>query len=161
MTTTIVAARIDDEVKKRADKVLAAAQLTPTQLVRRVYDYIANVGDVPEFMKVDEHEVVLETPGYRNDLLQEILTESREAMGASARSYASTPYTREMMKRELGLLLEQKVMHGRRMGIDYEDLSEVYPPEDLEFLGAWINPESGDDDIDDDVRAFVRDEGVS
>ncbi len=60
MATTIVAARIDDEVKRRADKVLAAAQLTPTQLVRRVYDYLATVGDVPEFVKVDESCVVLD-----------------------------------------------------------------------------------------------------
>ncbi len=153
MATTIVAARIDDEVKRRADKVLAAARLTPTQLVRRVYDYIATVGDVPEFVKVDEHEVVLETPGYRNDLLQEILADSRAAMDASARSYASTPYTREMMKRELGLLLEQKMLHGRRMGIDYEDLSDVYPPEDLEFLSAWMNPSASYDD----ARSSARD----
>lgn len=60
MGTTVVAARIDDDVKEQADKILRAAQLTPTQLVRRVYDYIVLNGDIPEFIKVGESEVTVD-----------------------------------------------------------------------------------------------------
>ena len=54
IATTVVAARIDDAVKRQADMILKSAHVTPTELVRRVYDYIVYLGDVPEFVKCGE-----------------------------------------------------------------------------------------------------------
>lgn len=115
MSTTVISARIDDDVKETVDRVLAAAKLSPSQLLRRVYHYIATVGDVPDFMRDDEPAV--EGRGYvvRNELLQEILDEKQEAMDPSAGVYEALSFEPEIMKREHLLLLEQKLERGQRV----------------------------------------------
>lgn len=47
--TALVAARIDPGLKEEAEKVLRAEGVTPFQTLRRVYEYVVVMGEVPEF----------------------------------------------------------------------------------------------------------------
>ncbi len=55
--TALVSARLEPEVKERAQVILRSAGLTDTIVIRRIYDYIVSVGDVPEFVKTGEFSV--------------------------------------------------------------------------------------------------------
>ncbi|MGN0076151.1 MAG: hypothetical protein ACI38Z_04160 [Parafannyhessea sp.] len=55
--TSMVTARLDPALKKQAGDVLKRANVTESELVRKVYEYIVYLGDVPEFVKTDEYEV--------------------------------------------------------------------------------------------------------
>lgn len=55
--TTLVAARLEPELKNRADKTIRSHNLTATDVIRRVYEYIVITGDIPEFIETDEYDV--------------------------------------------------------------------------------------------------------
>jgi antitoxin component of RelBE/YafQ-DinJ toxin-antitoxin module len=55
--TSMVTARLDPTLKKKAGAVLRRANITESELVRKVYEYIVYLGDVPEFVKTGEYEV--------------------------------------------------------------------------------------------------------
>lgn len=55
--TSMVTARLDPTLKKKAGTVLRRANITESELVRKVYEYIVYLGDVPEFVKTGEYEV--------------------------------------------------------------------------------------------------------
>lgn len=63
--TAMVAARIEPELKDRADKVLGRAHVTGSELIRRVYEYVAFNGDVPEFVYLGSREVDMANPSRR------------------------------------------------------------------------------------------------
>ena len=43
--------RIDEDVKARGDEVFARAGFTPSQVVRAVWEYAEQTGEVPAFMR--------------------------------------------------------------------------------------------------------------
>lgn len=53
--TTLVAARISPELKNRAHGIMREKDLTDSKVIRRVYEYIVHLGEVPEFLLVDEY----------------------------------------------------------------------------------------------------------
>lgn len=57
--TALVSARLEPATKERAEEVIRAANLSDTTVIRRVYEYIVTVGDVPEFVKTGEYDVEL------------------------------------------------------------------------------------------------------
>lgn len=59
--TALAAARIEPELKERAREILEQHDMTESQLIRRVYEYIVEAGAVPEFTLVEEYDVHLET----------------------------------------------------------------------------------------------------
>ncbi len=48
--TALVAARVEPELKERAKKILEREGLTESQLIRRVFEYVVHMGEVPEFV---------------------------------------------------------------------------------------------------------------
>ena len=65
--TALAAARMEPELRNRAKKVLSHAGMTESQLIRRVYEYIVYLGDVPEFIKLGEYDIALPQPAARRD----------------------------------------------------------------------------------------------
>ncbi|MEY8437772.1 hypothetical protein AAK967_08550 [Atopobiaceae bacterium 24-176] len=57
--TATVAARLEPELKERADVILEQAHISSSTLIRRMYEYVVFMGDVPEFVKTNEYEVAL------------------------------------------------------------------------------------------------------
>lgn len=55
--TTLVAARLEPNLKERAERTIKSNDLTTSDVIRRVYEYIVVTGDVPEFVKTDEYDV--------------------------------------------------------------------------------------------------------
>lgn len=56
-STTTVAARLDPELREQASAILQKAHITDTDLIRKVYEYVVYMGDVPEFVKTGEYSV--------------------------------------------------------------------------------------------------------
>lgn len=156
MGTTVVAARIDDAVKEQVDKILKAAQLTPTQLVRHVYDYIVVTGDVPEFVKTGECDITMPGRTREQEALRAFMDKTDEILLSAAPHAMADLNAVLTTKQELALLLEQKHLYGHRMGVDYDDLRDVYhlddggfsrhPSEDgpREAVPAVLSPNQGE-----------------
>ena len=51
MAATQMNTRIDEDLKRRGDEVIAKHGLTPSQVVRAVWEHIDKTGDLPEFMR--------------------------------------------------------------------------------------------------------------
>lgn len=66
--TATVAARLEPELKERADTILEQAHLSSSTLIRRVYEYVVYTGDVPEFVKTGEYGVKLSLEGQDDPL---------------------------------------------------------------------------------------------
>lgn len=66
--TATVAARLEPELKERADAILEQAHLSGSTLIRRVYEYVVYTGDVPEFVKTGEYGVRLSLEGQDDPL---------------------------------------------------------------------------------------------
>ena len=60
--TALAAARMEPELRARAKEVLSHAGVTESQLIRRIYEYIVYLGDVPEFIKTGEYDIALPRP---------------------------------------------------------------------------------------------------
>lgn len=73
--TALVSARLEPEVKERAQGVLRAAGLSDTEVIRRVYDYIVAVGDVPDFVRTGEYSARVTTShDHFDDMAEWLLT---------------------------------------------------------------------------------------
>lgn len=59
--TALVAARVEPEVKQKAKEVLDRRGITESQLIRSVFEYVIETGDVPVFTFSDAYEIDLET----------------------------------------------------------------------------------------------------
>ena len=57
--TALVAARVEPALKDRAGAVLKRVGMTESQLIRRVFEYVAHEGDVPSFTLSDSYEIDL------------------------------------------------------------------------------------------------------
>ena len=55
--TALVSARLEPNLRDGAHRVIEGYGLTQTQVIRRVYEYIVVMGDVPEFVKTDEYDI--------------------------------------------------------------------------------------------------------
>ena len=51
MAATQMNTRIDEDLKRRGDEVIARYGLTPSQVVRAVWKHIGEIDDLPEFMR--------------------------------------------------------------------------------------------------------------
>ena len=55
-TTVQLNTRIDPTLKERGDAVFARAGLTPSEVVRGVWEYAANTQTVPDFLQANQDE---------------------------------------------------------------------------------------------------------
>ena len=55
--SALVSARLEPRLRDDAQKVIESHGLSQTQVIRRVYEYIVVMGDVPEFVKTNEYEM--------------------------------------------------------------------------------------------------------
>lgn len=69
--TALVAARMEPELRERTKALLDRDGITESQLIRRVYEYVAFLGRVPEFVKTGEFDMVVPLGG--DDKLDELL----------------------------------------------------------------------------------------
>ena len=60
MSSVVVGARIDEHLKTEADEILQARNITPSQLIRNVFEYVVRLGEVPEFIFEGSHEIAIE-----------------------------------------------------------------------------------------------------
>ena len=58
MAATQMNTRIDEELKRRGDEVIARHGLTPSQVVRAVWEHIGEIDDLPEFMRIPDAEAI-------------------------------------------------------------------------------------------------------
>ncbi|MDR0592667.1 MAG: type II toxin-antitoxin system RelB/DinJ family antitoxin [Bifidobacteriaceae bacterium] len=50
---TLVNGRVGEDVKRRAEKVLAAHSKTPSEAIRALYEHIAATRELPDFLRPD------------------------------------------------------------------------------------------------------------
>ena len=48
MTTAVVSGRVDEAVRQRADVVMRKAGLKPTDVIQRVWTFMAQAGEIPD-----------------------------------------------------------------------------------------------------------------
>lgn len=88
MGSSVVAARVDSDIKARADLYIAKAGLTQASVIRNVWQRIAETGEVP----------LTEESGDRSAALKERMRELRNKTPNSKYLAELTP---EMLKEEL------------------------------------------------------------
>ena len=74
--TALVAARVEPELKEGARAVLEREGLTESQLIRRVYEYVVSMDEVPQFVLADQFGIELDTG--RRDKFQRLLSWMRD-----------------------------------------------------------------------------------
>ena len=57
-TSSVVAARLDPEVKRQTQNVLKQEHLTDSAFIRRMYAYVASTGKLPDFVLNVEYDGV-------------------------------------------------------------------------------------------------------
>ena len=88
MASSLVAGRVDEDVKKRADFVIRRKGITQAQVIRFIWSEIAETGEVPGMASAQKAK----------GSLQERLRTLREATPRSEHLENLTP---EMLKKEL------------------------------------------------------------
>jgi len=84
--------RIDDSIKKRGDRVFEENGLTPSSVVRAVWQYAADNKDIPDFIRAYDNEGLLRKREQRRHLAEAGAGMATKSLGLSPIAEDVLPY---------------------------------------------------------------------